>query len=455
MSLREPQKPKRRRGVILTPEALNKLYQAKAEAEFQSKGGERFTLEDLCDRTGLSTDTLIKVFARETGVDKQTLQTCFRAFGLTLTPQDYTRPSWRHANAQETMPDATLEFPEGQVALQSPFYVERPALEATAYLAILQPGALVRIKAPRHLGKSSLLARILHHAEGHNCHTVSLSFQLADTSIFESLDRFLQWFCASVALGLGKPTQLSTYWDDIFGSKISCKHYFAQYLLANLNQPLVLGLDDVDRLFQYPQIAQEFFSLLRAWHEEGKNQAIWQKLRLVVVHAAELYIALNLYQSPFNVGLPLELPPFNAAQIAELAHRHGLNRTMELATQLLTVVGGNPLLVRLALYHMADTGLPLATLSQPDGIYRAHLQRQLWQLQQHPELKAAMAAVVDQSTPVRLDWVQAVKLQGLGLVNLQGYEAMPSCQLYRDFFQVHLAASDTPSVASHPHLKLA
>jgi hypothetical protein len=37
----------------------------------------------------------------------------------------------------------------GQVPLESVFYVERSPLEADCYKTILQPGALIRIKAPR------------------------------------------------------------------------------------------------------------------------------------------------------------------------------------------------------------------------------------------------------------------------------------------------------------------
>jgi len=41
-----------------------------------------------------------------------------------------------------------LEEPEGQVPLNSPFYMERPPIEADCYQAIIRPYALIRIKAP-------------------------------------------------------------------------------------------------------------------------------------------------------------------------------------------------------------------------------------------------------------------------------------------------------------------
>ena len=82
-----------------------------------------------------------------------------------------------------------LELPEGQVPLNSQFYLERSPIEEECYKAILQPGALIRLKAPRRMGKSSLLARIIEHGSQNNCATVSLSFQLADTRLFQDLDK--------------------------------------------------------------------------------------------------------------------------------------------------------------------------------------------------------------------------------------------------------------------------
>jgi hypothetical protein len=96
------------------------------------------------------------------------------------------------------------------------------------------------------------------------------------------------------------------------------------YLLPSINSPLTLCLDEVDTVFNHPDIASDFFGLLRAWHEAAKNSDLWKKLRLVVVHSTEVYIPMNINQSPFNVGLPIELPEFNAGQVQDLAARHGL-----------------------------------------------------------------------------------------------------------------------------------
>ncbi|RUT02578.1 hypothetical protein DSM106972_060560 [Dulcicalothrix desertica PCC 7102] len=144
------------------------------------------------------------------------------------------------------LPVAEPELPEGQVELASAFYIERPPVELRCYEAIVKPGSLIRIKAPRQMGKTSLMARILHHASQNGCLTVPLSFQLADGKVFTDLDKFLRWFCLRVAKKLELPNKLVDYWDEIFGSKDNCTDYFEEYLLKEINQPLVLGLDEVD-----------------------------------------------------------------------------------------------------------------------------------------------------------------------------------------------------------------
>jgi len=448
----QPVQPKRRRrrGVILTPKGLKKLQDAKSIAEFEENSGNRYTLEALSERTGLAVDTLMKVLACESGVDKQTLKFYFRAFNLTLEADDFYHPESQSQVGEKpagerfpanssTEPDLPEpELPEGQVPLNSLFYLERPPIEAESFKTILQPGALIRIKGSRRMGKTSLMERILHHATQQHYKTVSLSFQLADRAVFQDLNRLLKWLCASVGLGVQLPNRLDDYWDDLFGSQISCKMYFEQYLLTEIPQPLVLGLDDVDRLFQFPDLASDFFGLLRTWHEEGKNREVWKKLRLVVVHSTDVYIPLDANRSPFNVGLPIDLKPFNAEQVEELAKRYGLNWSQENVETLMRLVSGQPYLLRKGLYHIWHQDVTLeeliTTSLNGEGVYAEHLQSQLWNLQQHPDLAEAFTQVLQHPTTVKLDLVQASKLQSMGLIYLQGDRTVPSCKLYTHYF---------------------
>ena len=77
--------------------------------------------------------------------------------------------------------------------------------------------------------------------------------------------------------------------------------------------------------------------LLRAWHERGKVEQVWKRLRLVVVHSTDVYIPLNINESPFNVGVPIELPEFTPEQVQELARQHGQDWSESLVEQLMEI----------------------------------------------------------------------------------------------------------------------
>jgi transcriptional regulator with XRE-family HTH domain len=364
---------------------------------------------------------------------------------FTEQTEDLTRKQLLEISSDEIpLPAAEPELPGGQVDVASQFYVERPPIEERCYQTIVQPSALIRIKAPRQMGKTSLMARILHHGARQGYCTVPLTFQLVDKGVFANLDKFLKWFCAYVGRELHLPNQLDDYWDEIFGSKVNCKDYFEKYILPQIDSPLILGLDEIDRVFQYPDIAEDFLGLLRAWHEESKRRDIWKKLRLIVVHSTEVYIPMNINQSPFNVGLPVDLPEFNSQQIQDLAARHNLNWSEAEVEKLMAIVGGHPYLVRVALYHISRSDLTLDELKETAiadaGIYSDHLRRQLWNLEEYPELAQGMREIVAADSPVQLKAMQAFKLDSLGLVKLQGNECVPRCELYRQYFRSHLSA---------------
>ncbi len=351
---------------------------------------------------------------------------------------------WRSPNRPDNSLDEDfLEVPSGIVPIDSPFYIKRPPIEERAYAQVSKPGSLLRIKAPRQMGKTSLLHRVLAHAKQTGLRTVLLSLQQADSSIFTSLDKFLRWLCANVSRQLTLEPKLNDYWDEDIGSKVSCTLYFQEYLLAEIDSPVVLALDEVNRIFEYPEISNDFLPLLRSWYEDAAELKEWQKLRLAIVHATEAYIPLALNQSPFNVGLPIKLPEFSLEQVQELANRHRIDwlADEQLAT-LLATIGGHPYLVRIALYHLARKEISLSQLLQTAatvaGIYSDHLRHHLANLQEYPELATAYKQVVRAVEPLPLEAIAAYKLESMGLVKLQENQAAPSCQLYRLYFREQL-----------------
>lgn len=343
--------------------------------------------------------------------------------------------------------EVKLEFPEGPVSLNSPFYVERNPAEADCYEALAQPGALICIKAPKQMGKTSLLNRLLAARKKQGERAVRLNLLQAEKAVFSTLDKFLRWFGSYVTQKLKLASHLDDCWDENRGSIVSCTTYFETHLLEKLNTPLVLALDELDRVFQYPEIAREFLPMLRSWHEEAKTLEIWEQLRIVVAYSTEEYVKLDINQSPFNVGLRVELSEFTQEQVKNLAVRHKLEcdsdkKQPNLVSDIMEMVGGHPYLVRLALYHLARRDVTLEELLRDAptdaGIYGDHLRRHLETLKKHPQLEAALKEIVLTKEPVRIETMLAYKLYSMGLIKRQGDCCIPRCELYRQYFRERL-----------------
>nr|WP_254449516.1 AAA-like domain-containing protein [Anabaena sp. UHCC 0253] len=87
-----------------------------------------------------------------------------------------------------------ITLPGDPLPSNSRFYIERPPIESDAYTELLKPGSLIRIKAPRHMGKSSLMLRLIDQAQAVGYSIVTIDFKLVDRQTFFSLNNFYVGF---------------------------------------------------------------------------------------------------------------------------------------------------------------------------------------------------------------------------------------------------------------------
>jgi hypothetical protein len=292
------------------------------------------------------------------------------------------------------------------------------------------------------MGKTSLKYRLLDYAKSLGYRTVHLDLNLTDADKFLDLNVFLRWLCSIVSRSLDIQPQLDECWDEEIGSKLSCNLYFQTYILEAIDSPLVLSFNELNLVFEHPQLAQEFLPLLRSWHENAQYDYIWQKLRLVVDYSTDIYVPLDLNRSPFNIGLPIHLPEFTCLQVEELAARYGLNWfTNNQAQKIMEIIGGQPALINIALYHLSQQELTLEQLleqaSTEAGIYRHHLREKLDDLLSNPDLAAEFSTILT-AQAVNLTPIVAYKLESIGLIKLTADGAILSRELYRPYFYKNL-----------------
>lgn len=330
--------------------------------------------------------------------------------------------------------------PEPAVTIANDFYIERPEIENKSYQDILIPGVLIRIKSPPKMGKTYLMTRIIDHCKQQEYQTVYINLWSEEN--LTDLKTFLQRFCANLSDKLELESQIDKSWNPRLSNQSNCTNYLKKYILPAIDTALVLGLDNIDEIFINPQITQQFSALLRAWHETAKTEEIWQKLRLVIAHSQDVYVDLNVNQSPFNVGLPIEIGEFNLAQIKELVQQYGLHWSDSEIDKLRAMINGHPYLLTTALDEIAKGNLTLEeflnTAATEQGLYKDFLRYYLLELEKDKFLKTAFLEVIKSSVPIKIDSTQAFKLHSLGLVEFKGNEVECLCNLYCLYFQERL-----------------
>ena len=453
-------------NIILDPNYINDVQELIFRQCWAGK-----TYQDIATLSGYTHDHiravgshLWKSLSEQLGekTTKSNFRSVLRRYSLKQAKQTADAP----ANQALSTPETVLELPTGPVSIDSRFYIPREPIEAYCYETVTQPGALIRIKAPRQMGKTSLMARILHHAQGQAYQTVVISMRQANLSLFKDSNRFLSWFCSHIAYRLGKPDRLKDHWDDIFGGNSISTRYFEKYLLSELETPLVLAIDDTDIIFRYPEIATDFLGLLRSWYEKARygvnNSVLWQRLRLIVVHSTEVYVPLQTRQSPFNVGLSIDLPEFTPAQVNELASRYLLTTSSQVWKEsspnyislLMEQVGGNPYFIRSTFHYLVQNNLALEQLFNAESVINdihQELLRQKWQtLQPYPRLMRAYKEIVSSPHPTQIDSELKFELQSLGLIKVVENGVIPCCKLLANYFRKHLGQTELSRGVADP-----
>src|SRR6185503_17232068 len=184
-----------------------------------------------------------------------------------------------------------------------------------------------------------------------------------------------------------------------------------------------------------------FFGMLRSWHNQRLAGSIWKQLDLALVTSTEPYQLIdNLNQSPFNVGEVIELADFSPEQVADLNRRHGTPLTSAQEQQLMALLRGHPYLVRRALYLVASQRIVPADLfsqaTDDRGPFGDHLRNHLFRLHGKADLIQGLRQVIRHHTCP--DERVFFRLRGAGLVQREGQEVWPRCQLYADFFRERL-----------------
>lgn len=330
-----------------------------------------------------------------------------------------------------------MEAPGGVVKLRDKFYIERHA-DTQLRREVIKAGSTTTIRASRQTGKSSLLVRGVNEARQNGANVVHLDLQRVDGDRLASPDLFLRDLAEFIVRKLRLDVaEVERAWRGSLGPQDKLTYLMEDYVLPESNTPIVLALDEVDRLLQTP-FHSDFFALLRSWHNSRALDEQWDRLNLVMVISTEPYLLIaDVNQSPFNVGLKIYLEDFNEAQVRDLNKRHDSPVSEADFPQLLKLLGGHPYLNRKALYTMVTERLPWSRLIRAaaldHGPFGDHLRRHQWLLRDEPSLREALKQVIEQNRCT--DESALFRLLQAGLVKGSGEAYSCRCDLYRIYFK--------------------
>ena len=328
---------------------------------------------------------------------------------------------------------ALLRAPGGPTRIGDPFYIERMP-DGIVEAASGGVGETIVIKAPRQMGKSSLLARYLERCSDAGKSIVDLKFQIFTDAELDDYLTLLQRLAEETqrSLALGGPEV------GPFKRQIDFVHFLEDHVLKQVAGPVTFAFDGVDRILGQPYQG-DFFCMLRAWHNKRANiRSPWAEVDLALVIATEPYLLIkSADQSPFNVAVPIALVCLEKSMVADLNNRYHHPLEMDELSLLFDLLAGHPHLTRLAFFRLKGEGMTFGELMarafHNDGPFGDHLRAMLLLLQRQPTLLAAFKRLIREDG-WQPDEETYYRLHGAGLACRRHGRIEPANTLYSGFF---------------------
>ncbi len=345
----------------------------------------------------------------------------------------------------ETQPEFALlpiEPAGGAVPTDSSFYVVRDT-DAQFHSALARRDSIVLIKGARQVGKTSLLARGLQTVRSSDVRVITTDFQQFNETQFATPETLLLALATTMALQLELDVSPRQIWDADYSPNMNLELFLRRHVLRAFPEPLIWGMDEVDRLFGY-SYSGEIFGLFRSWHNARSLDPAgpWSRLTLAITYATEAHLFItDLNQSPFNVGTRLALDDFSPEQIATLNFLYGKPLPEGDIVRFHALVGGHPYLVRRGLDEAARCSLRVEQMEsegeRSGGIFEDHLHRLVTVLSRSAELSHAVRELLGGRPCPSVGAFYRLRTAGI-LAGASSQEARFRCRLYASYFAGHL-----------------
>lgn len=328
------------------------------------------------------------------------------------------------------------EVPSGTLLLDSPVYVTRRH-DGIVKAQAAGTGTTTTVRGAWQMGKSSLLARGIVHARDQGNTIIDFDFQDFDANCFSNLNTLLRYLGDSIFERLKPDASPDEAWASRLGAKDKLRNYVERQVLSS-GGPVLLVIDEADRVMGR-KYQDDFFGMLRAWHNRRAKSTAWRQFSLMMsISTAANQMIREPTQSPFNVGTKIRLEGFKVDELWELNCLY--DRPIRRKAQIESIrdfIGGHPYLAQQTLYSIAAGVGTIDELLNAEyvstGPFADHLQQLMSLMESEPQLKHAFRQVLDKGSCPNSAGLW--RLRSLGLVDGANPRAVrPRCRLYVDYF---------------------
>jgi hypothetical protein len=428
---------------------------------------------------GLTNQQIVEELGgKSKGTVSKTVSTIYEIFGLSKEDSKNPRKELI-ALITKHRPDLVphlhkLYPPSDFVPLNSPLYVTRCEDKDFEDALLSKYHNFFQIKGTKGIGKSSLLLRgkqLLEETMEHQVLFIDLASQIFTETELTDLDSFLCQFSYVIEKEFDRKikkgsktdlearrTEIVNYWETEKKKPIPlkpstgeiCTEYLKTHIFSKIRQPKTLLIDSIDIAFGKP-IHEDFLGLLRHWDKQIKNEkentkdneeAIWPNI--IIAYSTGDYAKYGIENSTLaNVGENFVLKEFTKEEVIHLASKYGISLPESKALQLMDLVGGHPELIQKSLYELHKNNLSMDDLvsksTDIDGPFKDYLMPHLIMLRDHPKLASYFMRILIKGKEEEFtDVISLRQLEKSGLIKTQGLHAVPTCDLYKKYYQNHL-----------------